>query len=45
MSKKVYGKEGSDNVFKDLGFPNPELEVIPLVAVSNECILGHSLIP
>ena len=28
MSKKVYGKEGSDNVFKDLGFPNPELEML-----------------
>ncbi len=28
MSKKVYGKEGSDNVFKDLGLPHPELEML-----------------
>ena len=28
MSKKVYGEEGSDNVFKDLGFPHPELEML-----------------
>lgn len=28
MSKKVYGQEGSDNVFKDLGFPNPGLEML-----------------
>lgn len=24
----MYGKEGSDNVFKDLEFPNPELEML-----------------
>lgn len=28
MSKKVYGEEGSTNVFKDLGFPHPELEML-----------------
>ncbi len=28
MSKKVYGTGGSDNVFKDLGLPHPELEML-----------------
>ena len=28
MNEKIYGKDGSDNVFKDLGLPNPDLEML-----------------